>query len=234
MSRVSFVRAEYGVKKRQMQRQVFVWQMDSLTPCPELEGRVAPHYGERAQGHPPYPLSVMLRVHFLQLFCNLRNGALKSALSEVESIPHFARVKLERVSDETTILNLFSGFAGKPRLGQRAVYRHQRPPSHQRFDAASRHESGCYDHHRAILDQGPSPSVRSRSASDAQGRELTFPDEVTDAVRLVHSVANTPAEKADTNVASRLLLTVSARCGPAPAIGDWTSGTCSGRCYFVT
>ncbi len=56
-------------------------------------------------GRPPYPLSSMLRVHVMQVIYNLSDPAMEDALYEIESMRHFAGIRLSRVPDETTILN---------------------------------------------------------------------------------------------------------------------------------
>ncbi|HXF47789.1 MAG TPA: IS5 family transposase [Burkholderiaceae bacterium] len=107
MSQLSFAKAEYAAKKRTTRREAFLQQMDGLIPWSELEARNAPHHAKGNQGRPPYPLPVILRVHCLQLFYNLSDPALEDALYEVESMRRFAGVKLDRVPDETTILNFW-------------------------------------------------------------------------------------------------------------------------------
>ncbi|MDQ7004870.1 MAG: transposase [Ghiorsea sp.] len=45
--------------------------MDSLIPWPALEGKLSKYYPKKGNGRPPYPFTVMLRVHCMQLFYNL-------------------------------------------------------------------------------------------------------------------------------------------------------------------
>ena len=47
----------------------------------------------------------MLRVHCVQLFYNLSDPAMEDMLYEVESVPRFCDISLEKVLDESTILN---------------------------------------------------------------------------------------------------------------------------------
>ena len=47
----------------------------------------------------------MLRVHVMQVIYNLSDPAMEDALYEIESMRHFAGIRLSRVPDETTILN---------------------------------------------------------------------------------------------------------------------------------
>lgn len=70
-----------------------------------LEKKVACYYPKGHNGQSPHPLSAMLRVHCMQLFYNLSAPAMEDALYEIESMRSFAGLKLDRLPDETTILN---------------------------------------------------------------------------------------------------------------------------------
>lgn len=105
LSQLGFAEAEYGAKKRQTRCEALLVQMEALTPWAELEARIATHDVRGASGRPPYPLRVMPRVHCVQRLYDLKDSALQDALYEVESMWRLAWVKLERVPDETTILN---------------------------------------------------------------------------------------------------------------------------------
>ena len=59
----------------------------------------------------------MLRVHCMQLFYNLSDPAMEDALYEIESMRHFAGLKLDRLPDETTILK-FRHFLERHGLGK--------------------------------------------------------------------------------------------------------------------
>ncbi len=92
--------------------------MDAIIPWKRLENRAAKHYPKGEMGRPPYPLSVMLRVHCLQLFYNLSDPALEDSLYEIESMRRFAGLRLsDNIPDETTILN-FRHFLEKHGLGK--------------------------------------------------------------------------------------------------------------------
>ena len=52
--------------------------MDGLIPWDRFEDRIQPFYPKSGRGRRPYDLSVMLRIHCVQLFYNpgLRRGRL--------------------------------------------------------------------------------------------------------------------------------------------------------------
>ena len=118
MSQLTFAEAEYQNKKRKTRREIFLEKMDAIIPWKRLENRAAKHYPKGEMGRPPYPLSVMLRVHCLQLFYNLSDPALEDSLYEIESMRRFAGLRLsDNIPDETTILN-FRHFLEKHGLGK--------------------------------------------------------------------------------------------------------------------
>lgn len=117
MSQLTFAEAEFANKKRKTRREQFLERMDALIPWKKLEKKLARHYPKGENGRPPYPLDVMLRVHCMQLFYNLSDPAMEDALYEIESMRRFAGLRLDRIPDETTILN-FRHFLEQYRLGK--------------------------------------------------------------------------------------------------------------------
>ncbi|WP_226649597.1 IS5 family transposase [Microbulbifer variabilis] len=106
MHQVTFAEAEYNLKRRITRREKFLSQMNALIPWQRLEAQIAPCYPRGKRGRQPYPLSVMLRIHCMQLFYNLSDPAMEDALFEIESMRNFAGLTLSGpIPDETTILN---------------------------------------------------------------------------------------------------------------------------------
>lgn len=93
MTQLTLAEAEYATKKRKTRREVFLEKMDAWIPWKQLEKKLSKHYHKGGTGRPPYPLSTMLRVHCLQLFCNLSDPAMEEALYEIESMHRFAGPK---------------------------------------------------------------------------------------------------------------------------------------------
>jgi IS5 family transposase len=117
MEQATFSELEYDNKKRKTRREKFLERMDSLIPWSKLEKKIRRHYPKRGRGRPPYPLSVMLRVHCVQLFYNLSDPAMEDMLYEVESVRRFVGLKLSGpLPDETTILK-FRHLLEKHNLG---------------------------------------------------------------------------------------------------------------------
>jgi hypothetical protein len=73
----SFADLDYQHKRRRTRREEFLERLDSLIPWQKLESRIEPHYFRGERGRRPYPLSVMLRVHMVQLCYNLSDPAME-------------------------------------------------------------------------------------------------------------------------------------------------------------
>ena len=68
---------EYQGKKRKTRWELFLERMDGLIPWQLLEDRIRPFYPKAGRGRHPYLLSVMLRVHCVQLFYNLSDPGME-------------------------------------------------------------------------------------------------------------------------------------------------------------
>lgn len=107
MKQLIFSDAEYGRKRKQTRREVFLGEMDLAGLWRDLEALIEPHYPKAGGGRWPYALSAMLRIHCLQQWYGLSDPAMEEALYEIASMRRFAGLLLSRGSlpDETTILH---------------------------------------------------------------------------------------------------------------------------------
>ena len=106
MRQKTFAEAEYDAKKRKTRREKFLERMEELIPWKRLQKRIVPFYAKGVRGRKPYPLSVMFRIHCVQLFYNLSDPAMEDMLYEIESVRRFVGLTLSGpIPDETTILN---------------------------------------------------------------------------------------------------------------------------------
>src|SRR5690606_14277884 len=107
MSQLSFSDAEFHAKRKVTSREKFLAEMERAIPWKVFAALVEPHYPKPGNGRRPYPLEVMLRIHFMQQWFNLSDPAMEEALYDSTSIRNFAKLSLTRgsVPDETTILH---------------------------------------------------------------------------------------------------------------------------------
>jgi IS5 family transposase len=208
MSQLTFAEAEYEIKKRKTRREVFLEKLEQLLPWKQLEGSVAKHYARGGVGRPPYPLSSMLRVHVMQLVYNLSDPAMEDALYEIESMRRFAGIRLDRVPDETTILN-FRHLLEQHKLGKKLFHKINK---HLDKHGLMLREGSIVD---ATIISAPSSTKNQDGERDPEmhqtrkGNEWKFGMKmhigVDESLGMIHSIETTPANEHDLNVADKLL-----------------------------
>ncbi|MFC0710294.1 IS5 family transposase [Azorhizophilus paspali] len=105
MKQLSFADAEYAGKRKQTRKELFLIEMDQVVPWKGLIALIEPHYPKGEGGRPAYPLIAMLRVHLMQNGFGYSDPAMEEALYETTLLRQFAGLSLERIPDETTLLN---------------------------------------------------------------------------------------------------------------------------------
>ncbi|ENA37384.1 hypothetical protein HMPREF1487_04301 [Pseudomonas sp. HPB0071] len=105
MKQMTFADAEYAGKRKQTRNELFLIEMDQVVPWRGLVALIEPHYPKGEGGRPAYPLMAMLRVHLMQNWFGYSDPAMEEALYETTILRQFAGLNLERIPDETTILN---------------------------------------------------------------------------------------------------------------------------------
>lgn len=105
MKQMSFADAEYAGKRKQTRRERFLIEMDQVAPWKGLIALIEPYYPKGEGGRPAYPLMAMLRVHLMQNWFGYSDPAMEESLYETTILRQFAGLHLDRIPDETTILN---------------------------------------------------------------------------------------------------------------------------------
>ncbi|VVN82815.1 IS5 family transposase ISThi1 [Pseudomonas fluorescens] len=105
MKQMTFADAEYAGKRKQTRNELFLIEMDQVVPWQGLITLIEPHYPKGEGGRPAYPLMAMLRVHLMQNWFGYSDPAMEEALYETNILRQFSGLSLERIPDETTILN---------------------------------------------------------------------------------------------------------------------------------
>ena len=99
--------AELGLNlstKRTRKRE-FLAQMERVVPWGALVELIAPYAPEGKKGRPPFAVSTMLRIHFMQQWFTLSDPAMEEALHDVPLFREFAQLNFDtRLPDESTIL----------------------------------------------------------------------------------------------------------------------------------
>ena len=105
MKQMTFADAEYSGKRKQTRKELFLIEMNQVVPWQGLIALIEPHYPKGDGGRPAYPLMAMLRAHLMQNWFGYSDPAMEEALYETTILRQFAGLRLERIPDETTILN---------------------------------------------------------------------------------------------------------------------------------
>ena len=105
MKQMTFADAEYAGKRKQTRKELFLIEMDQVVPWNGLIKLIEPFHPKGEGGRPAYPLMAMLRVHLMQNWFGYSDPTMEEALYETTILRQFAGLNLERIPDETTILN---------------------------------------------------------------------------------------------------------------------------------
>src|ERR687890_1198533 len=207
---VSFSQAEYAGKKKQTRRDRFLAEMEAVVPWARLLERLRPLYPKGERGRPLIGLERMLRIHFLQQWYGLADGAMEDALYDSQALRGFAGIDLTvaAVLNATTIMN----------------FRHWLE-SHELSQALFAEVSAMLEERGLLLRQGtivdatiiaaPSSTKNKRKARDPEmhqtkkGNQWHFGMKahigVDVASGVVHTVKGTAANEADINQMAAVL-----------------------------
>lgn len=86
-------------------RTKFLQTLDLLIPWEALKALISPYYSSGKRGQQPYPLEIMIRVHFLQLVYNLSDPMCEETLHDSFACRRFVWLTMDsKCPDKTTIL----------------------------------------------------------------------------------------------------------------------------------
>src|SRR6201982_137857 len=195
---------------KKTRREVFLEEMEQVVPWRELCALIEPHYPKAGNGRPPVGVERMLRMYFLQQWFNLSDPAVEEALYDSPVMRQFVGIDLgqEPVPDETTVCR-FRHLLEEHDLGR------------QLFDEVQRHlaDKGLKVATGTIVDatiiNAPSSTKNAEKARDPEmhqtrkGNQWYFGMKphlgVDSRSKLIHAVAATPANVADSTVLPDLL-----------------------------
>ncbi len=89
---LTFADSEFSSKRRQTRKEIFLSRMEQILPWQNMVEVIEPFYPKAGNGRRPYPLETMLRIHCMQHWYNLSDGAMEDALYEIASMRLFARL----------------------------------------------------------------------------------------------------------------------------------------------
>ncbi|WP_249941310.1 transposase, partial [Escherichia coli] len=80
---LTFADSEFSTKRRQTRKEIFLSRMEQILPWQNMTAVIEPFYPKAGNGRRPYPLETMLRIHCMQHWYNLSDGAMEDALYEI-------------------------------------------------------------------------------------------------------------------------------------------------------
>jgi IS5 family transposase len=104
MKQSSFSELEYQSKKKTTRKEKFLSEMDEILPWKQLLSPIRKYYPKAGNGRRPYDLEIMLRIYFMQQWYQLSDPAMEDSLYDIESMRRFAKLSLDKIPDESTIL----------------------------------------------------------------------------------------------------------------------------------
>ena len=106
MKQMSLGERGFELKIKRTGKREFLDEMNLIVPWAELVGLIAPHAPTGKTGRPPFAVSTLLRIHFMQQWFGLSDPAMEEALYDVPMYREFVGLDsgIERLPDESTIL----------------------------------------------------------------------------------------------------------------------------------
>jgi len=195
---------------RQTRRAEFLAAMEVVVPWSELVALIEPHYPKAGNGRPPVGVERMLRIYFLQQWFNLSDPGVEDALYDSLAMRGFVGIDLGRepAPDETTVCKfrhlLERHELGKPMLKQVNAY-------------LEKHglKIGTGTIVDATILGAPSSTKNKSGERDPEMHQVKKGNQwhfgmkahvgVDAGTKLIHSVAATAANVADSRVLAELL-----------------------------
>lgn len=94
-----------NLSTKKTRKREFLEQMQQVVPWKDLVALIAPYAPEGRKGRPPFPVEMLLRIHFMQQWFNLSDPAMEEALHDMPLFREFAGLSWGSATpDESTIL----------------------------------------------------------------------------------------------------------------------------------
>ena len=89
---LTFADSEFSTKRRQTRKEIFLSRMEQIPAMAEYDRCHRAVLSWQGNGRRPYPLETMLRIHCMQHWYNLSDGAMEDALYEIASMRLFCPI----------------------------------------------------------------------------------------------------------------------------------------------
>ena len=94
-----------NLSTKKTRKREFLEQMQQVVPWQDLVALIAPYAPEGRKGRPPFPVEMLLRIHFMQQWFTLSDPAMEEALHDMPLFRDFVGLSWDSTTpDESTIL----------------------------------------------------------------------------------------------------------------------------------
>jgi transposase, IS5 family len=199
-----------NLSTKKTRKREFLEEMERVAPWAVLVQIVEPHYPNAKTGRPPFGIETMLRIHYLLQWFGLSDPAMEEALHDVPLYREFAQLDGAgaRLPDETTILRF-----------RHLLERHDLAVDMLRVANDLLQHKGLLLRTGTAVDatliSAPSSTKNASGERDPEMKQTKKGNNwyfglkahigVDTASGLVHTVATTPANVNDLNMAGQLL-----------------------------
>ena len=106
MKQISLSTTGFELAHKKTRKREFLEEMNLVVPWAELVSLIEPHAPKGKTGRPPFAVSTMLRIHFMQQWFGFSDPAMEESLHDVPLYREFAELDagVSRLPDESTIL----------------------------------------------------------------------------------------------------------------------------------
>ena len=133
-----------NLSTKKTRKREFLEQMQQVVPWRDLVTLIAPYAPEGRQGRPPFPVEMLLRIHFMQQWFTLSDPAMEEALHDMPLFRDFAGLSWNSATpDESTILR-FRHLLEIHKLAEQILQTVTDLLASKKAAAAHRHYRGCY------------------------------------------------------------------------------------------
>ncbi len=146
---LTFADCEFNEKRSKTRKEIFLARMDALLPWSMMLGVIDPVYPKAGNGHRPYPLDTMLRIHCMQQWYNPSDSSMEDVLYEIASMRLFAKLSLDLAIPHHEC----SPSAGAAPVDPSAIRDHQPVAIRGRYHDDPGYTGRCHHYRGAKLDQ---------------------------------------------------------------------------------
>ena len=94
-----------NLSTKKTRKREFLEQMQQVVPWKSLVALIEPYAPEGRRGRPPFPVEMLLRIHFMQQWFTLSDPTMEEALHDMPLLRDFAGLSWDSATpDESTIL----------------------------------------------------------------------------------------------------------------------------------